>query len=93
MKQQFPQVNGLMSCLSACKFMRPSRVGGEFVQIVNTQPVGNPKKPSLKAGSHWVTLTSIGCNNTDDNVQSIIVYDSLGGITQGVWVKKQLPCF
>ena len=38
--------------------------------------------------THWVTLTSIGGNNTDDQVQSVIVYDSLGGTTQSIWVKK-----
>ena len=65
LKLQFPAIDGLESCLEvgAC---RAPPVQGPALQIINTDPVG--------AGSHWILLSSLNCD--EGRVQ---VFDSAGG--------------
>ena len=65
LKLQFPEVHGLESCLEvgAC---RVPPVQGPALQIINTDPVG--------AGSHWITLSSLNCEEG-----RVKVFDSAGG--------------
>ena len=54
LKVQYPAISGLISCLEATNFQKPSRFGGDLVQIINTKPLAETK--GATAGYHWVTL-------------------------------------
>ena len=75
LKSQFPSIGGLISCLEATNFSKPTRPKNEFVQVINTQPWS--AKKHLPAGNHWVTIATKGCNNLPSDVQSVALYDSL----------------
>jgi hypothetical protein len=65
LQHQFPDMCGLHSCLEVGSCRAPP-VGGPAVQIVNTDVVGR--------GSHWITLSSIECENG-----RVEIFDSAGG--------------